>query len=149
MVASIGAITSPSQGVRYYEKDDVAHKEASAWAGRGAEAMGLSGAVEPEAVQKVLEGHVPGGRQLGNKARDGSIHHRPGVDVTLSAPKSVSLAALDGGAEIEKKPDRQIAEWGAGFETVERPMPGTGRGAAPDPAPGKDAGDSPEREADM
>ena len=59
--------------------------------------MGLSGEVEPEAFQKALEGHVPGGRQLGKKARDGSMHHRPGIDVTLSAPKSVSLAALVGG----------------------------------------------------
>ena len=56
---------------------------------------------------------------------------------------------LDGGAEIEKKPDRQIAEWGAEFETVERPMPGTGRGAAADPAPGKDDRESPEREAEL
>ena len=56
---------------------------------------------------------------------------------------------LDGGARIEKKPDRQIAEWGAEFETVERPMPGTGRGAAPDPVPGKDAGDTPERESEL
>ena len=44
MVASIGKIASPSQGVGYFEKDgyytsdDPAHPEASAWAGRGAEA---------------------------------------------------------------------------------------------------------------
>ena len=49
MVASIGKITSPSQGVGYFEKDgyytrdDPAHREASAWAGRGAEALGLAG----------------------------------------------------------------------------------------------------------
>ena len=48
MVASIGKIASPSQGVSYYEKDgyyakdDPAHREASAWAGKGAEALGLS-----------------------------------------------------------------------------------------------------------
>ena len=53
------------------------------------------------------------------------------------------------GAEIEKKPNRQIAEWGAEFETVERPMPGTGRGAASGPAPEKGAGDSPERTAEL
>ena len=103
MVASVGAIASASQGVSYYEKDgyyardDLAYKQDSAWAGRGAQAMGLSGEVEPEAFQKALEGHVPGGRQLGKKARDGCMHHRPGIDVTLSAPKSVSLAALVGG----------------------------------------------------
>ena len=103
MVASIGAIASASQGVSYYEKDgyyardDAAHKEASAWRGRGAETMGLSGPVEPDAFERVLEGHVPDGRQLGKKDRDGNVHHRPGIDVTMSAPKSVSLAALVGG----------------------------------------------------
>ena len=121
MVASIGAIASPSQGVSYYEKDgyyakdDVAHKEASAWAGRGAEAMCLSGEVEPEAFRKVLEGHVPDGRQLGKKARDGAIHHRPGIDVTLSAPKSVSLAALVGGdrriVKVHDKAVNRTLDW--------------------------------------
>ena len=41
MVASIGKIALPSQGVTYYERDgyyatdDPAHREASAWAGKG------------------------------------------------------------------------------------------------------------------
>ena len=49
MVASIGKIASPSQGVSYFEKDgyyakdDAAHREASAWV--GAAALGLSGQV--------------------------------------------------------------------------------------------------------
>ena len=115
MVASIGKIGSPSQGVSYFEKDgyyakdDAAHREASAWYGGGAQAMGLSGPVEPDAFEKVLEGYVPDGRQLGRKERDGSINHRPGVDVTLSAPKSVSLAALVGGdRRIVKAHDRAV-----------------------------------------
>ncbi len=105
MVASIGKIASSAQGVSYFEKDgyyardDAAHREASAWAGNGAAALGLSGPVEPEAFRRVLEGEVPGGRRLGRKERDGSIHHRPGRDVTLSAPKSVSLMAMVGGDE--------------------------------------------------
>ena len=109
MVASIGKIGSPSQGVSYFEKDgyyakdDPLHREASAWYGRGAESMGLNGPVEPEAFEKVLQGHVPGGRRLGRRERDGTVRHRPGVDVTLSAPKSVSLAALVGG-------DRRVVE---------------------------------------
>ena len=40
---------------------------------------------------------MPDGPQLGRRDKDGNIHHRPGRDVTLSAPKSVSLAALVGG----------------------------------------------------
>ena len=49
MVASIGKIASPSQGVGYFEKDghdakdDAGHKKASAWVCRGAVAHGLSG----------------------------------------------------------------------------------------------------------
>ncbi len=103
MVTSVGAIASASQGVSYYEKDgyyakdDAAHREASAWRGRGAETMGLSGPVVPDAFERVLEGHVPDGRQPGKKDRDGNFHHRPGIDVTMSAPKWVSLAALVGG----------------------------------------------------
>ena len=69
MVASIGKIASPSQGVSYFEKDgyyardDPAHREASGWAGKGAEALGLSAVVEPEAFRAVLEGEVAGGRR--------------------------------------------------------------------------------------
>ena len=103
MVASIGKIAPPSQGASYYKRDgyyardDPAHREASAWAGRGAAALGLSGPVDPAAFTAILEGKVPGGRQLGRRDRDGNIQHRPGRDVTLSAPKSVSLLALVGG----------------------------------------------------
>ncbi|MCY4438641.1 MAG: relaxase domain-containing protein, partial [Deltaproteobacteria bacterium] len=105
MVASIGKIASPSQGASYFERDgyysrdDPAHKEASAWAGRGAEELGLSGPVDSDAFRAILEGKVPGGRQLGRKDLDGNIQHRPGRDVTLSAPKSVSLMAMVGGDE--------------------------------------------------
>ena len=103
MVASIGKIVSSSQGVTYYErdgyyaKDDPTHREASAWAGKGADALGLSGSVDSDAFTAILEGKVPGGSQLGRRDKDGNVHHRPGRDVTLSAPKSVSLAALVGG----------------------------------------------------
>lgn len=71
MVVSIGEIGSPSQGVACfardvcYVRDDAAHLDASAWAGRGAEALGLSGPVDPEPSRSVLEGEVPGGRRLG------------------------------------------------------------------------------------
>ena len=115
MVASIGKIVSPAQGVSYYERDgyyardDPAHREASAWAGKGAAALGLAGPVNPEAFTAILEGKVPGGSQLGRRDKDGNIHHRPGRDVTLSAPKSVSLAALVGGDDrITAAHDRAV-----------------------------------------
>ena len=48
MIASIGKIASPAQGVEkdgYYAKEDAAHREASVWAGKGAAALGLSGKI--------------------------------------------------------------------------------------------------------
>ena len=121
MVASIGAVAAPSQGVSYYErdgyyaKDDPAHREASAWRGRGAESLRLDGAVEPDQFRKILEGEIPdgSGRRLGKRGKGGIVHHRPGRDVTFSAPKSVSLAALIGG-------DRRVVE--AHDRAVERTL---------------------------
>ncbi len=117
MVASIGAIASAAQGTSYYEKDgyyasdDPEHREASAWAGKGADALGLTGPVDPDIFRAVLEGKVPdgSGRELGRRDRDGKLLHRPGRDVTLSAPKSVSLAALVGGdARVVDVHDRAV-----------------------------------------
>ncbi len=104
MVVSIGAVASASQGVFYYEKDgyyardDLAHRQASVWAGRGAADLGLEGPVDPHLFQAVLEGKVPdgSGRRLGRRGKEGDFHLRPRQDLTFSAPKSVSLAALVG-----------------------------------------------------
>ncbi|MCY4488009.1 MAG: conjugative relaxase [Deltaproteobacteria bacterium] len=102
---SIGALGSAAQGASYYERDgyyandDPGHKSASAWAGRGAAELGLSGEVDSDVFRSVLEGKVPdgSGRRLGRQGKDGEIVHRPGRDLTFSAPKSVSIAALVGG----------------------------------------------------
>ena len=117
MVASIGAVASPSQGANYYErdgyyaKDSAEHRAASAWAGRGVEALGLEGPVDPDVFRAVLEGCVPdgSGRRLGRRIHGGEIHHRPGRDLTFSAPKSVSLVALIGGdARVVDTHDRAV-----------------------------------------
>ena len=61
--------------------------------------------------------------------RDGEIHHRPGRDVTLSAPKSVSLMALVGGEErIVAAHDRAVGRHSLGWSaTPSRPGCRTGR----------------------
>ena len=114
---SIGALSSAAQGASYYErdgyyaKDDPEHRAASAWAGKGAAALGLDGPVDPETFRAVLEGKVPdgSGQRLGRRGKDGEIAHRPGRDVTFSAPKSVSLAALVGDdARIVEAHDRAV-----------------------------------------
>ena len=115
---SIGALASASQGASYYErdgyyaKDDPEHRDASAWAGKGAEELGLKGPVDPGTFRAVLEGKVPdgSGTELGRRGRNGEILHRPGRDLTFSAPKSVSIEALVGGDDrIVEAHDRAVA----------------------------------------
>jgi hypothetical protein len=60
-------------------------------AGAGVEDLGLSGDVDRDAFRDLLEGRFED-KKLGTP-RDGQIEHRPGWDVTLSAPKSVSVMA--------------------------------------------------------
>ena len=94
MVASVSALTSSAQASSYYEADDYYAEgglSPSEWHGRGAEELGLSGDVDRGTFRDLLDGRV-GDQQLGT-IRDGQLEHRPGWDVTLSAPKSVSIMA--------------------------------------------------------
>ena len=94
MVASVSALSSAGQAASYYEADDYYAEGGlapSEWFGEAAGALGLEGEVDREQFAALLEGQI-GGRQLGT-TRDGKTEHRPGWDITLSAPKSVSIMA--------------------------------------------------------
>jgi len=105
MVASVCNITSASSTVQYFEKDgyysknDPEHREASHWLGQGAAQLGLSGHIDGAQFRSVLDGYVPETDVRLGRIRDGEHEHRAGVDLTLSAPKSVSLEALVQGNE--------------------------------------------------
>ncbi len=105
MVATVTAITSASATVHYFEQDgyyarnDPEHRRASFWHGTAARDLGLGRHVKPKIFESILAGHVPGTDQRLGRARDGEHQHRPGVDITFSAPKSVSLQALVMGDE--------------------------------------------------
>ncbi|MFM5953324.1 MAG: MobF family relaxase [Novosphingobium sp.] len=95
MVATISAISSSAQASSYYEADDYyadGGLSPSEWQGDGAKELGLVGEVERDAFRELLDGKLPDGQQLGT-TRDGKLEHRPGWDVTMSAPKSVSIMA--------------------------------------------------------
>lgn len=107
---SIKPVSNASDALHYYsakdnyylsDKDEL--QQASAWYGKGAAALSLSGEVLPETFLALLEGKLPSGQQLGINTGEGKVRHRPGTDVTLSAPKSVSTLALVGG-------DRRLVE---------------------------------------
>ncbi len=50
--------------------------------------------MRPSRFESVLSGYVPGTDLRLGRMREGEHVHRPGWDITLSAPKSVSLEAL-------------------------------------------------------
>ena len=100
MVASVTRLKAAATTVHYFEVDgyyarnDPEHRKASRWHGEAAALLGLHGRVSPKRFESVLAGYVPGTDLRLGRLRDGEHQHRPGVDVTFSAPKSVSLEAL-------------------------------------------------------
>jgi conjugative relaxase-like TrwC/TraI family protein len=78
----------------YYTREEGI--EQSEWVGKGAANLGLKGEVQPELFTASLEGRLPNGELLGTIV-DNKMKHRPGWDLTFSAPKSVSVLALIGG----------------------------------------------------
>jgi conjugative relaxase-like TrwC/TraI family protein len=99
MVASLSSLSSSAQAASYYEADDYYAEDSAApslWQGSGAAFLGLEGEVDPEQFRRLLDGHLPTGQTLGAH-REGGRQHRPGWDLTFSAPKSVSIMALVAG----------------------------------------------------
>src|SRR5260370_28273386 len=100
------------------------------WHGRLAEKWGLRGDAREGHFQRLCEGQHPiTGEQLirhqatreymnrrGEKVS--AIEHRAGWDATLSAPKSVSLTALVGGAGRVRETHREIV--GVALDELER-----------------------------
>lgn len=102
---SMSNVTSAAAASSYYAEDNYYSQDEnqakSVWEGKGAESLGLAGAVGTEDFEKILSGEV-GGQQLGRvtgKDAEGKLEreHRSGYDITLSAPKSVSIVAEVGG----------------------------------------------------
>lgn len=90
----------------YYAKEG----EASAWQGKGAAELGLSGEVDDKRFRELLAGKIGNGQQIMRMSNRQDSKDRIGIDLTFSAPKSVSLQALVAGdAEIIKAHDRAVA----------------------------------------
>lgn len=72
----------------------------SRWYGRGAEKLGLQGAVDNEQIfTNIVQGMSPDGTSELSSRKVETRFRRAGLDCTFSAPKSVSLTALVGGDE--------------------------------------------------
>jgi conjugative relaxase-like TrwC/TraI family protein len=108
---SLNNVGSAGQALHYFSKDNYYTQDEglakSEWFGKGAEALGLKGQIEREQFFDTLAGKV-GGQELGKtvinpETGEREREHRPGIDLTFSAPKSVSLLAEVGG-------DREVRE---------------------------------------
>jgi conjugative relaxase-like TrwC/TraI family protein len=92
-----------TQAKTYYKRENYYSQEEaeanSEWLGLGASKHQLSGAIDNlDAYENIVNGLSPSGKtQLRQKQNHKDKKERAGVDLTFSAPKSVSLACLVGG----------------------------------------------------
>ncbi|HJV60470.1 MAG TPA: MobF family relaxase [Albitalea sp.] len=95
---TLAKVVSAESAASYYEGSDDYYSEdgraPSTWWGEGAEALGLRGEVDSDDFRALLEGRLPDGQAM----HRGGEGRTAGLDLTFSAPKSVSMQALIGGS---------------------------------------------------
>jgi len=94
MAVSIAGVTA-AQALTYYERRDEGyyHTEGNGEIiGKGAEALNISGQIETTVFGRLLLGQNSLGEQIVKLAPNGE--HRAGLDITFSAPKSLSLLGI-------------------------------------------------------
>lgn len=93
---------SAEAAAKYHEQDDAQIQDlppelqaplTSSWCGKGAQALGLQGAVEPDQFQQLLNGSDLEGNCLHAKPIDPN-KHRAVTEFVFSSPKSASIALL-------------------------------------------------------
>ena len=67
----------------------------SMWCGTGAAGLGLAGPVDGESLASILAGRLPDGSDISDRGNRQKTR-RFGHDLTISAPKSVSILAMAG-----------------------------------------------------
>lgn len=101
---SMNTLKSASQASTYYSKDNYYTKEQTAeslekasWYGKGATVLGLDEKeFDPEKFKELLQGEIDEDNKIGKVVYQDDVavtQHRPGIDLTFSAPKSVSILA--------------------------------------------------------
>ncbi|AIY44236.1 IncW plasmid conjugative relaxase protein TrwC (TraI-like protein) (plasmid) [Collimonas arenae] len=76
----------------YYGKDSPGE-----WQGKGAQTLGLTGSVEHGELSRLLNGELPNGERIQTTFDPADKKKRMALDLTFSAPKSVSMQALVAG----------------------------------------------------
>ena len=90
----------------YYAKDGAA----KAWQGAGADRLGLAGEIDSLRFKTLLAGQVAPEVRVSRGSTRNDARERIGIDLTFSAPKSVSLQALVAGdARVIAAHDRAVS----------------------------------------
>ncbi|AKM33200.1 AAA family ATPase (plasmid) [Pandoraea faecigallinarum] len=88
----------------YYAKDHPGE-----WQGEGARLLGLTGPIEQAQFSRLLDGRLPNGERIQTTFDTTAHKKRMGLDLTFSAPKSVSMQALVAGdREVSAAHDRAV-----------------------------------------
>ncbi|MGC7512672.1 MobF family relaxase [Xanthomonas citri pv. citri] len=97
----------------YYAKENPGE-----WQGQGAQVLGLTGPVEQAQLSRLLDGRLPNGERIQTTFDPTDNKKRMGLDLTFSAPKSVSMQALVAGdKDVTAAHDRAVTR---ALEQVER-----------------------------
>ncbi|MEN9140412.1 MobF family relaxase [Xanthomonas vesicatoria] len=98
--------------------DYYAKEHPGEWQGQGAQALGLTGPVEQAQLSRLLDGQLPNGERIQTTFDPTDNKKRMGLDLTFSAPKSVSMQALVAGdKDVTAAHDRAVTR---ALEQVER-----------------------------
>ena len=128
---SLHNVGGAGEALHYFSKDNyyTEHQglEESAWFGKGAEELGLEGKIDKEAFFEALQGNFEG-QELGKwvkneKTGEPEREHRPGIDVTFSAPKSVSVMAEVAGSREVREAHEGAVQAALGY--IERELSNT------------------------
>nr|WP_237577792.1 MobF family relaxase [Mycetohabitans sp. B6] len=116
---SMHNVGSAGQALHYFSKDNYYTQgeglEYSEWFGKGAAQLDLFEQIDRQAFFNILSGEVEG-RELGKWVKNGETgekerEHRPGTDVTFSAPKSVSLLAeVHGNCQVREAHEAAVKQ---------------------------------------
>ena len=94
---SLAKVEGSDAAANYYEQTDDYYggeiREGTEWWGKGAELLGLSGPVNSRDFRRLLRGRIADGVEI----HRGGSSRRSATDLTLSAPKSVSIQAMIAG----------------------------------------------------
>jgi conjugative relaxase-like TrwC/TraI family protein len=109
---SLYTLKSAGDASKYYQQGDYYTADGAArysqWEGKGALKLDLKGSVDCGVFKALLEGRLPNGEVM-TRVKKGQ-YHRPGYDLTFSAPKSVSVLALVAGNKAVLQAHREAVQ---------------------------------------